>query len=290
MQYLKKAGRLSLLLVFLLGAAVPCLAQNPQEYLFSYSYVPGKTYQVNTQSQGSLSYSVEGRSAASKEKLKTMKFPVEVKVTQDLQAEVVTGQVDSQGYIPFTTRFMKHKRSTTLNGGNASPDGIRLFENIVVTGSIDRETEKPMISKVEGSDLNPDIETMVMQVVINMLSEVQFPPGPVKVGDTFLQAKVEPISLPGAPLIEIPMVIKYKLKEVKANVAIFDIAAELGVKSTDTKMSFDGGGSGSLRYDLARHFPVDEVTSIDMSINIEGPEAVMKAKNKTKIEINYSVK
>jgi hypothetical protein len=286
----KKAMRFSLLLLICMGMAVPCRGQSPQEYLFSYAYSPGKTYGVNTLAQGTLTYSIEGRSAASKEKLKSTKFPVEVKVNQELQAETVTGEIDKEGYIPFTTRFMKHKRSATVNGGSAPSNGDRLFEGFTVTGSIDRETARPMISRVEGKDLDPQIETMVMQVVINMLSEVQFPTTAVKIGDTFLQAKVEPVSLPGAPTLEIPMVIKYKLKEVKANIAIFEIIAELGIKNTDTRMSFGGSGSGSLRYDLASHFPVDEVTSIDMEINLEAPEAVMRAKNKTRIQIDYFIK
>jgi hypothetical protein len=111
----------------------------------------------------------------------------------------------------------------------------------------------------------------------------------MKIGDSFTQRLKLQVPVPGLQPVDMFAVVKYTLRRIEAPIAFFDIATdiELATKNTEMHIAVEGGGSGSMRFNLENKLPTDYVTSGNMRLTIDAPEVRVTVKGSSNTTMEY---
>src|SRR5512145_984861 len=81
-----------------------CSAEDQTGYLLEYSYLPNKTYEIVVTTKSSNSLMMEGKSNATREKLKQYKFPIDIDSNRNIKIVTITDKANSVASIPFQSK------------------------------------------------------------------------------------------------------------------------------------------------------------------------------------------
>ncbi|MBP1750758.1 MAG: hypothetical protein H6Q52_3297 [Deltaproteobacteria bacterium] len=278
--------------LLLLSLSVQACADDSQGCLFQWSYAPSRTYATNVFIQSSNHLMLEGKSEAAKEKLKQTAFPIQIESSQTTRIIITTDEADQQGNIPFVSKVIENTTSNTVGGKKLAPTQQAALEDAVFTGLIDQKTKRMNILSVKGKDLTPQAESMIRKALDDALNQLQFPSSPVKIGHTFAQRLKLQVPVPGLQPVDMFAVVKYTLRKIEVPVAFFDIMTdlELATKNSEMHIAVEGGGSGSMRFDMENRLPMDYVTSENMRLTIDAPEVRVTVKSNSNTRMEYTAR
>jgi hypothetical protein len=80
--------------------------------------------------------------------------------------------------------------------------------------------------------------------------------------------------------------------QIEAPIAFFDITTdiELATKNSEMHIAVEGGGSGSMRFNLENKLPIDYVTSENMRLTMDAPEVRVTVKSNSNTRMEYTAK
>jgi len=280
---------LVLLLLSLTTLSVRVFADDSEGFLFQGSYAPSKTYVTTVSTKSSNSFKLEGKSEDMKDKLKQTQFPIQIEGNQTTRMMLTTDKVDEQGNIPFVIKVVENTSSYTM-GGKKVPSGPRL-EDAALTGLIDGKTKRINILSIKGKDLPPQVEGILTKIFEDAQNQLEFPAYPMKPGDSFTQRLKLQIPVPGLQPLDFFTIVKYTLKEIEASFAVFDIKIdlELATKNSELQMSVEGGGLGTMRFDMKNGLPLYYVSSMDLRFTIDAPDMRFTMKSTFDTKREYAV-
>lgn len=256
-----------LLLVCLLLCSVTAWAQK-KEVKFQVRFTPNTAYTttVSTYSKSVLNFEGSPEQMAEIEKEITLPFVIENR--NEMVATTSTGALQEDKSIPATIVYGK-AISTSKNNGKET-----VVENpvsgLVAKGRYSEES-KFVIDTLISDKLTAELENTIRYMLENVQNQIVFPADPMKVGDTFEQRV--PMSMPvtGSDPIHMVIITNYKLKNIKGNIAHFDInqTVTLDMVAQGTNIAASGTGTGSSEFDIKNSFITKYESDLKMSLTAD---------------------
>jgi hypothetical protein len=281
--------RLSIILILLFCYICPqVFADDTKGIIFQWSYAPNRTYKSTMITDATNLFIIEGKSENVKEKLQSVPRPIEIKNSVMTKMETVSGQIDKEGNIPFTTRIVEIKSSNEMNG-KITKKSNRDAPNNYFSGVVDKKTKRINILSFNGNKLPADTDELKIKMLNDAIYYMQFPDYPLKTGGTFTNRIKQQIPTRTLGTIDLILIADYKLVKLDQDFALFNITLNLEIDSSTIpkQLSIKGGGSGTMRFDMKERIPCDYWSNLNMLFSEDGPEVkfTMKSESVTKTEL-----
>lgn len=152
------------------------------------------------------------------------------------------------------------------------------LEGIRIVGSYD-SNNKFKVDTIIGKNINESFRLTLTSTLENVQEQIKFPEKPLKVGDKFQQTLPMTIPVGGVKNIQIIVITDYLLKDIKGDIATFDISQnlELNMDSEDSSISATGNGNGTSEYSLSNQFITKYKTDLTMEFEILVNELKVKS-------------
>lgn len=255
-----------LLLLLLSGITQVASAQN--KVLLKMALAPNKTYKTEIINVMDMEMTVKGDSAMMEQlSASGMKLPLIMQMNQNMGTTTKTGAQRADKKIPVQLTFDKMDVSQTVSGQQSSQN-VNPFANAVVEGTT-LDDGKISIDTIKGA-VDDALKASLRQTVTTLQGNIKYPKEELKIGDSFDQEM--PMNLP-IPQAEMKMIlsIKYILKEIKDNKAIFDlkqtITMDLNMTQNESKGNGVGTGTGVMIYNISKK--IAEETTSDIKFQFE---------------------
>ncbi len=255
--------------LFILGAA--CLfAQSvlaQQTIKFSMSYLPSKNYAITYKMDMDMNMNIGDEAAAKAMKDAGQPSTMLMKMNMDMAADMATGVQKNKAEVPFIMSYKDVGINMSMNGQKIPVPQTDL-KGFNFEGNYSNATRKLKIQSVKGSPADSTKTAAAEAQLAQIFNQYNFPDTTLKIGDSFEQNM--PLSVPTAGgNTEVMTKIKYTLKEVKGNQAIFDMNQNLDM-SMDLpqgggQMVMKGTGTGSMIYDTVSKFPTSSNINMDFT-------------------------
>lgn len=255
--------------LFILGAA--CLfAQSvlaQQAIKFSMNYLPSKNYAITYKMDMDMNMNVGDEAAVKAMKDAGQPSTMLMKMNMDMTADMATGVQKNKAEVPFTMSYKNVGINMSMNGQNIPVPQTEL-KGFNFEGYYSNATRKLKIQTVKGSPADSTKTAAAEAQLAQIFNQYNFPDTTLKIGDSFEQSM--PLSVPTAGgNAQLMTKIKYTLKEVKGNQAIFDMNQNLDM-SMDLpqgggQMIMKGTGNGNMIYDIASKFPTSSNINMDFT-------------------------
>ncbi len=255
--------------LFILGAA--CLfAQGvlaQQAIKFSMSYLPSKNYAITYKMDMDMNMTVGDETAAKAMKDAGQPTGMLMKMNMDMTADMTTGAQKNKTDVPFVMSYKNVGINMSMNGQNV-PIPQTDLKGFNFEGYYSNATKKLKIETIQGNAADPAKTAAAEAQLAQIFNQYNFPDTTLKIGDSFEQNM--PLSVPTAGgNADVMTKIKYTLKEVKGNQAIFDMNQVLDMNMDlpqgGGQMVMKGTGTGNMIYDTVIKFPVSSTISMDFT-------------------------
>lgn len=278
----------SLLLLLLIGITQASSAQ--KKVLLKMAFTPDKTYKTEIVNLMDMEMNVKGDSAMLAQiQASGMQLPIIMKMNQVLGTTTKAGAERADKKVPLLMTFDKMEVSQTVGGQESTQDN-NPFANAIIEGTA-LEDGKIAIDTIKG-EIDNALKTSLRQTVNTMQANIKYPKEELKIGDSFDQEMPMSIPIPEANMKMI-IAIKYILKEIKDDKAIFDLkqTISMDVNRTDKNSNANGigNGTGTMTYNISKKIAEESVSDIkfQFEFNISGltMAADCNAKTTTKVTV-----
>lgn len=256
---------------FILGIA--CLVSQSlfaqQSLKFSVKYLPMRNYatvyKMDMDMNMNLGDSTMAKALKDAGQPSSMLMKMDMTMAVDLSTQAANAKKD----VPLTATYTDFVMKATMNGQDL-PIPQTTLKGFGFLGHYSDVTKKIKIDGIKGDTTNAAVRASAETQLSQIFNQFSFPDATLKIGDTFEQTV--PVSLPvGTGSTEVMTKVKYTLKEIKGNEAIFDanqvLDMTMDLPQGAGKMTMNGSGKGSMVYDIAAMFPVRSV--IDMNFKFK---------------------
>lgn len=276
------------LLMLLSSVAQFTTAQN--KVLFKISMAPNKTYKTLMTNLMDMEMTVKGDSAVIKQlSASGMKLPVIMRMDQNMAITAKTGVQRVDKKIPLTMTYDKFSIIQSIGGQETAQD-VNPFANTVIEGTTMGDG-KISIDTIKGQ-LDDALKASLRQMVTNLQGNIKFPAEEMKIGDSFDQELPMNLPVPQAEM-KMKLVIKYTLKEIRDNKAIFDlketITMDMSMTENANKGSGAGTGTGSMIFDIDKKIAEQTDSDIQFQFEFAVSGLTMSAACKGKSNVKCSV-
>lgn len=256
----------------LLGIA--CLAAQTlfaqKSIQFSVKYLPMQSYAMAVKMDMDMNMNIDDAATAKAMKDAGQPANMLMKMNMNMAADIATKAPDAKKDVPLVMTYNNIAIDANMNG-QAIPIPQADIKGMAFLGHYSNQTKKISIDGVQGGVLDPAKKAAAEAQLSQMFNQYSFPDTTLKIGDTFVQNM--PLSVPvGGASTEVMTKIKYTLKELKGNQAIFDLDQALDMAMDlpqgAGKMTMKGSGKGSMVYDIAAKFPTQTNINMDFKFNM----------------------
>lgn len=260
------------LLLFIFGTILN-YGQSNQVLDFKAGYSPQTTYNQTTINSSDYEVLYSG-SEKFLENIKNngLSNPTKIKTVFTIETLTKTGKIDKNGNFPLTIEYLK---SSDANGKAIIPSGTLLYGNVSASSL-------PKMDSIVAKDMEESFKNTIFQMVQSTFSQLVMPQKKLKIGESFVQES--PLTLPIAGInIEMVITTTYKLKNMNAKSAFFDINQTYTMKMSDTRFETKGSGigNGNLIYDIPNHFLSENTLAMDFNLNLKHTDFSMDLKSKS---------
>lgn len=200
------------------------------------------------------------------ENLKTngVQNPILFEGSNSVISSIKTKDLLPDGSFDAVMTYPKVKSTQTQNGQSTQKDSP--LDGMRIEGKYDSNN----IFKVDtiiGNNVNEALRNTLTSTLENVQEQIKFPDYPLKPGSTFNQTL--PMTIPVAGVQNVQIVIKtdYLLKEIKGDLATFDITqtVELDMDIEGSTITASGNGTGVSQYSISKEF----ITKYESNLTIE---------------------
>jgi hypothetical protein len=190
------------------------------------------------------------------------------------------------------SKIIESTTSNTVGGKKLPSSQPGALENDVFTGLIDQKTKRMNVLTVTGKNWTPQAERTITKAFDDVQNQLQFPATLMKVGDSFTQRLKLQVPVPGLQPGGMFGVLKYTMRRIEAPIAFFDITADIesATKSSEMHIAVEGGGLGSMRFNLENKLPMDYATSKIIRLSMDTPEVRVTVKTNSNTRMEYMAK
>jgi len=257
-------------------------AQENKGVRFQSKVSPEKLYKTETLSSMEMEFSMKMNDNDKSENTEKDSDLSSTKMQNKMKVEtsMVTGKFDGDKF-PLVINYDVMEMSQVMNEEEI-PTDTDMFKGVQVMGH-STEMGKINIDSITGN-LEAELQVFIREV-IDITNRVSFPEKEIKVGESFKQEIPISTPVPGVGELNMLGILKYELKEIKDNVAYFDVKEsyemEEGTELKDAAVTMNGEGDGKMEYDMKEHYIVsyESETVMDMIMNMGN--GAMTIKNKT---------
>jgi hypothetical protein len=234
-----------------------------QKIQFAVKYLPMHNYATSFKMDMDMNMNIGDSTVAKALKDAGQPASMLMKINMVTDLNLSTQAQDAKKNVPLTM-------SASMNG-QAIPIPQTNLKGLAYLGHYSNETKKLAIDGVQGGALDADKKATAEAQLAQIFNQYSFPDTTLKIGDTFEQTM--PMTVPtAAGNTDILTKIKYTLKEIKANEAIFDMTqtadATVNIPQAGGDMVMKGTGIGSMVYDIAGKFPVRSTINMDFAFKM----------------------
>ena len=270
--------KLSVVALLLLNT-VAVFAQ--EEVLFKAVVKPNMVYKTYTKTISNTEIDFMGNAAIIEEITKSgISLPIITDNEMIINLELKTYSSNDLGDYKGVLEYKNMVNKMTVNG--QTTDQENPFLGVKIMGTYDVNS-RFSLDTIIGNQLTDQLKDILKTTAENMQEAVKFPANPLKIGDSFDMDI--PMSLPIDGIGTISFIIKtnYLLKEIKGNLAHFDIiqSIELETTGSNTNMSARGEGVGTLDYDIKENYIVRNDVNLPMEMSVKINEDLS-----VKVEVN----
>ena len=278
-----------IVVVLLLLNTVAVLAQ--EEVLFKAVVKPNKVYKTYMKTISNTEIDFTGNAAIIEEITNSgISLPIITDNEMFIKLELKTENSNNLGAFKGVLEYKNMVNKMTVNG--QTTDQGNPFLGVKIMGTYDSNS-RFSLDTIVGNQLTDQLRDIIKTTAENMQEAVKFPLNPLKIGDSFDMDI--PMSLPIDGIGTISFIIKtnYLLKEIKGNIAHFDIiqSVELETTGSKTNMSASGEGVGTLDYDIKENYIVRNDVNLPMEMSViinEDLSLVVKVKSVTEQRVVMS--
>jgi hypothetical protein len=254
-------------LIFLFLIALAVNAQAQKAIVFKMKYLPNHSYAMATGMTMKFDVNLSGNEDII-EKLKTQGItqPMKATMVMSLSGNTKTGQAAADEVFPMTVTYKLDSMSVKIADKDI-PMPAKLNTSTTIYGHAGKDGRLKADS-VSGNGMKDTSEKKVTQMMNSIQNKIKFPEKPLRVGDTFTQEM--PISIPMAEGDgNTNIKATYKLVSIDKGLANFDVVQnadiQLNVKGVTLKIT--GTGTGKLVYSIKNSFPIDYKTTLNLAID-----------------------
>lgn len=223
-----------------------------QTLKFSVKYLPTQKYATVNKMDFDMTMNMPGQPAA-----------MAMKMDMTFALDLLTDAANAKKEVPFTANYTDFTMNGTMNG-QALPFPQTQVKGFSFVGRYLDDTKKLTVDAINGDTSDPAAKATAQEQMSQIFNQYSMPDATLKVGDTFEQDV--PISVPvGAGNTQVMTKMKYTLKEINSNEALFDLDQKIDMTMDlpdgAGKMIMTGTGKGTMVYDIAAMFPVS--TTVD---------------------------
>lgn len=278
-------------LIFLFLIALAVNAQAQKGIVFKMKYLPNHTYTMATGMTMNFDVNLSGNEDIV-EKLKTQGItqPMKANLTMSLIGNTKTGQAAADNVFPMTVAYKLDQIAVKIGDKNI-PMPPQINTETTIYGHADKEGRFKADS-VGGKATKDTSDKKIAQMMNAIQNKIKFPEKPMRIGDTFTQET--PISLPmtaGEDNGNTDIKATYKLVSINNGLANFDIVqnADMKINIKGVTLKITGTGGGKLIYSIKNNFPVDYSSSLNLAIDGNIGNAIIKGTAVLNGDYKYTV-
>ena len=246
-----------------------------QTLKFTVKYLPMQSYATTYKMDMDMNMNIGDEAVAQALKAAGQPSGMKMKMNMTTAIDLVTQVTNAKKEVPFTATYTDFAMGGSMNG-QSLPLGETNIKGFGFLGHYTNDTRKFVIDRINGDTTNMAAKAAAQAQFSQVFNQYSFPDATLKIGDTFEQSV--PVSVPvGAGSTEVMTKIKYTLKEIKANEAIFDLDQVLDMTMDlpqgAGKMDMKGSGKGTMVYDIAAMFPVRSVIDMNFTFKMNSGSA-----------------
>ena len=241
---------------------------------FSVKYLPMQNYATTFKMDMDVNMNIDDTVRAQKIKASGQPSSMLIKMNMATVLNIATQAQDAKKDVPFTMTYNDVVVSGSMNG-QALPIPVPDLKSLAFKGHYSNQTKKIGIEGLQGGTLDDAKKAAAEGQLLQIFNQYSFPDTTLKIGDTFEQTL--PLSIPtAAGNSDVITQVKFTLKEVKGNEAIFDMSqtadAKVNIPQANGEMVFKGTGGGTMVYDISAKFPVRSSINMNFSykMNVGG--------------------
>ncbi|MEO6977104.1 MAG: hypothetical protein ABI113_01960, partial [Mucilaginibacter sp.] len=242
-------------------------AQAQKAIVFKMKYLPNHAYAMATGMTMKFDVNLSGNEDII-EKLKTQGItqPMKATMVMSLSGNTKTGQTAADEVFPMTVTYKLDSMSVKIADKDI-PMPPKLNTSTTIYGHAGKEGRFKADS-ISGNKMKDTSEKKITQMMNAIQNKIKFPEKPLHIGDSFTQEM--PVNIPiaegeGNTNINVT----YKLVSIDNGIANFDIVQnadiQLNVKGVTLKIT--GTGTGKLVYSIKNSFPIDYKTTLNLAID-----------------------
>jgi len=148
------------------------------------------------------------------------------------------------------------------------------------------------IDTIISAKIDDSLRRTLIHTLENIQEQISFPDYPMRVGDTFEQEL--PMNIPVSGISNVGIIIKtnYKLQDIRANLATFDInqTIELNMEIDQANVSASGEGTGLSQFDISKKFITKYESDLIIKLILEVEDLKVDAEINSKSFQNVIIK
>lgn len=241
-----------------------------QKIQFTVKYLPMHNYATSFKMDMDMNMNIGDSTVAKALKDAGQPASMLMKINMVTDLNLSTQAQDAKKNVPLTMTYNDVTISASMNG-QTIPVPQTDLKGLAYLGHYSNETKKLAIDGMQGGSLDATKKATAEAQLAQIFNQYSFPDTTLKIGDTFEQTM--PMTVPtAAGNTEVITKIKYTLKEIKANEAIFDMTqtadATVNIPQAGGDMVMKGTGIGNMVYDIAGKFPVRSTINMDFAFKM----------------------
>lgn len=269
------------LLQLLIISATIAFAQN-KEVVLSNKFLPDTKYITSVETHTLSEMNIEAsEEILAKIKEKGVQLPMLSENKSTMISTIKTGAVRADKSFPATINYDK---VTSLNVGNGkATEEESPISGLVVKGNYKADNQF-VIDTMISTKLNESLRYTLKATLENVQNQIRFPDKPMKIGADFTQKLPMAIPIAGMEPVKITINTTYRLKDIKNQLAIFDIVqtVQLDMTVEQSDITATGSGTGISEYDMQHRFTTKHESDLDMQMTMNMNNFKVVADTKTK--------
>lgn len=258
-------------------------ARAQEAVLFKIKFLPGYNYVSTVKHNFNMQVDFKGR-LEDMDKLKQsgIKLPMIMIYTSAIDYKIQTGVLNKMDSFPAVISYFNGFSTTTLNDKEIENKPNPLA-NQKAYGQCNNEGTLRLDS-ISGKNLDENMKRSLVTLVNSFLLQIDFPEKPLKVGDSFTQKL--PLNMPiSGENLEVIISIRYKLIEIKDNMAYFDLYETGDFKSIlkNGVLNMKGHGIGKLEFSIIDNYPKSLDSNLTFELSVKNEKLMMYGSAKTAI-------
>jgi hypothetical protein len=271
----------------LIAAAINfCHAQG---VTFKIAYKPNHSYQMN----GNLNMTINTDLSsvpqiASALTAQGINEPINAQADMQLQSNITTGHA-AAGSMPFNLNFNLAGMTVNVNGKPIPIPMNPSMGNIKMAGHIN-DGFKLSVDSMNSKKVPDSVAAKTMSMMNNMYKMINFPDHPLKPGESFTQQI--PFNLPMGKDMNINVKVTYTLVSIEGTKANFNLVQDMNMQMNmqgKANVTFTGGGTGKMVYDIANNFFSSYESNAAIKINVKADKMDINANMNVKSNMSYLI-